>query len=267
MTALSLCLFGNSHLAALKAAWDAHQAEFGQTTIKFFGAPGPRIGCLEVIEGKAVIPDPAIASMVKEVSGGDDSVSLQDHDAFVFIGLGLGFRIVLLSLHSHLATEEFKTSRLQQELISEACLVQCINDLIMDTTAIQLLKKIRAATDKPVYLCTEPYLSESALNQSEMRHLPPLQQSGALGRIKKLYARCLKKILTELNVVWIQQPEQTIRPPCFTKLKFSRGSTALMKGDRKHPKADVRHMNKTYGLQMLTAISAHITADRETKVG
>ena len=262
MTApLSICIFGNSHLAAVKSAWDVHESKYPQIKIKFFGAPGAvgvRLPSMEFTEGKAVATDPELVRMVKEVSGGDDSVALNSHDALVVIGLGLGFRPIILLLRSHLATEEYKTSRREQELISEACLIQCIKDLLNDNASVMLLKKLKANTNKPVYVCTEPYLSEAALEHEKFQHLRLLTQNDALARISKLYFRCLADILAEVGAILIEQPKVTVIFPCFTKRKFSRGSTFLLRERKKHPDVDVRHMNKNYGALLLKSITKRV---------
>ena len=262
MTVLSVCLFGNSHLAAVKAALDVHESKYPQIKFKCFGAPGAvgaRLPGMEFSEGKAVATDPELARMVKEVSGGDDSVLLNNHDALVVIGLGLGLRPILVLLRTHLALEEYKTARQEQELISEACLIQCIKDLINDNASVMLLKKLRANTHKPLYVCTEPYLSEAALDQVKFQHLPLLNQFNALIRIRKLYSRCLADILADVGAVLIAQPKVTICQPCFTKRKFSRGSTFLLRDGKKYPEKDIRHMNKTYGALLLKSIAKRIT--------
>jgi hypothetical protein len=263
MTApLSVCIFGNSHLAAVKSAWNVHESKYPQINIKFFGAPGAvgvRLPGMEFTEGKAVATDPELVRMVREISGGDDSVALNSHDALVVIGLGLGFRPILLLLRSHLATEEYKTARQEQELISEACLIQCIKDLLNDNASVMLLKKLKANTNKPIYVCTEPYLSEAALDQVKFQHLQLLKQNGALERIRELYSRCLSDILADVGASLIEQPKVTIDPPCFTKRKFSRGSTFLLRERKKHPEVDIRHMNKKYGALLLKSITKRIT--------
>lgn len=261
MTRFSLCCLGNSHLAALKTAWDKHQSEYPGITLGFFGAPGRQLREIEIKNGKATPKNPQLALALRAVSGGADSVDLEAHDAFALVGLELGFRVFLTTLRGHLATPEFKTARKRQELISDACLRHCLKDLLVHSASIKLLRKLKRDTPKPVYVVTEPYLSEAALNQKTTDHLPRLKRTGALIRMNALYSEYLGRIVLDAGGIFVPQPSDTLTDDGFTQKKFSRGSSRLLAVDEQHDTDDVRHMNEAYGNRVLKDLFNRIEAD------
>ncbi len=261
MTRFSLCCWGNSHLAALKIAWDKHRSEYPGITLGFFGAPGKQLREIEIKNGKATPQNPQLARALRLVSGGAESVDLEAHDAFALVGLELGFRVFLTTLRGHLATPEFKTARKQQDLISDTCLRHCLKDLLTHSVSVKLLKKLKRDTPKPVYIITEPHLSEAALNQKATDHLPRLKRTGALPRMHGLYSEFLERIVLEAGGILVPQPSDTLTDDGFTRKKFSRGSSRLLAADEQHDGDDARHMNEAYGNRVLKDLFTRIEAD------
>ncbi len=84
----SVCVFGDSHMASVKQAWDQGLIDAGGRAMSFWGADGPSFRALRWKGGK-VVPDAPVRGLVRRISGGPETLAPEDHDLFIFYGARL----------------------------------------------------------------------------------------------------------------------------------------------------------------------------------
>jgi hypothetical protein len=205
----------------------------------------------QIGKGKISVATAKLSRIVKEVSGGHASITIKAHDAFAIVGMGLTIQRLYNLLARHLPLQEFKASRLEQQLISDSCLLRSLRDTLEATHSIALLKKLRAETTKPIFAVSEPNLCEASLLNPAMAHASLLVKTGAMPRLVEQYQHTLRSVVANAGGILYLRPTATEAHPGFTKEQYSRGSTRLRNQDVQHPDGDRRHMNHLYGSLVL----------------
>lgn len=260
MKPFSICCVGNSHLAALKLAWDSDASKHPGYTIRFYGAPGPNMRRVVISDGKISAGDSELAAMVQQVSGGADTVHVEEFDAFCLVGLELGFRLLSEILLHHLPIAAFEQAHTTQDLISERCLLQCIDDSIEGSLMARIVASLRAQTSKPIVVCSSPHFAEAALKLEDTRHLAPLQKAGLLAPFVSLFDARTEHCLSQLGAAFMVQPADTLVKGCFSADHYRRGATKLLNSAKEHGKDDARHMNQLFGSRLLEEL--FVTVER-----
>lgn len=223
---MRICILGNSHLASLKQGWDQMQPVQG-VSVQFFGSRQRGLQALDRVGTELRPRHAALARDLTFTSGGLDRIDLQNHDVFLLYGL-------MLALPG-----------LQQGW-STAVKRQACKDTLGRSLAAELLQKIRAASDRPIYLGHNPRPARRG------------QQALPAGSLD--YPQVFEHMRREvhaLGATLLPQPEQTLEDNrWFTRSSYSTGSVRLDVGDRisaeQHPESDLEHMNADFGRRYLT---------------
>jgi hypothetical protein len=120
------------------------------------------------------------------------------------------------------------------------------------SVALRVISQLRELTTVPIYYAPNPYGSILVLDSKMHTHF-------RLEWMRKhafcFYKNCIEDIFTRLNVIFFEQPADTIINEMFTKNEYSRGSVKLKLGMSSfHRDDDYFHMNAEFGAHSLRDI-------------
>lgn len=225
---MKVCVLGNSHVSAVKTAWDQIQPTFqSQVELSFFAArgDGPKNFVLDGSELQPKTED--LKRQISFTSGGLEKVLLDDFN--IFIVYGLGFNVIK-------ETDTF---------YSQAVKNCTFEDRYFTTPALHLIHLVRQYTNKPIYVGAHPFRASDSENTKK-----PIAQelSRAIALLKEQFSQ-------RYNVVYVPQNAITTTDGKFTQIKYCNGSIKLEVGahndGEQHEVADLTHMNAEYGKQWL----------------
>ena len=220
---MKICVLGNSHVGSLKRGWDTIKGDYPQHEITFFAQRSDGLEGLIAHDGKLIADNEKLAKALEFTSGGKKAIDPQEHDIFLIYGAGLTINLV--------AHDQF---------YSKAVIESSLNDLVSNTLSFSLLKRLRASTDKRIFIGHLPLL-------------PAIEVVSAAFPVEYIARADLINEVTyhPLNAVLVRQPSSTIVNGKNTDPLFSKGSKALAVGDSGdnvlHAESDSDHMNDKFG--------------------
>ncbi|MBY5970334.1 hypothetical protein [Halomonas denitrificans] len=224
-----ICVIGNSHVGALKTAWDLMPEWHSENELVFFAARANGMSDLH-LEGKHLIPRSLkLEESIRFTSGGLSNIDVSDYDIFLIYGLQM---------------EAFFIE--QDTFFSAAVIRQSVIDSVSNTLSLHILKQIRSVTDSGIYIghCPLPELQsvEEEVYSTE----------DYISGVEVMNDEVFKSFRAKL----IPQPVATIVNGAFTKPEFSKGSKRLSVGDdrdeQEHPEHNRKHMNDAFGREWLS---------------
>lgn len=219
---MRICVIGNSHVAAIKSAWDEISRDYSSHELNFFAAPGSHLRHLELVGHSLVPKTEGLAKNLAYTSGGETEIDLNIFDIFLIHGLGLD--LPLLDV------------RLSRAVIDQTC-----QDLIAGSLNWVICSLIRKQSKKYIYISHNPQLALSDSNPELINDKLHYHQ------ITEIMAGNLKIP----NVILSLQPTESLQDFWHTFPKFTMGSTRLLSNEQ-HPEFEIRHMNKDFGILWLT---------------
>jgi len=208
MQDLQLCVIGDSHVHALKNAWTALAPSFAGVNVTFFATSGT--GIAELFPDARHLRHRAehIGRELLESSGSGDAIDIDQFDAFVVHGAGLGFLPVLRhALHGNWLAENGTPE--EHRAIAERELPLCI-----ESTPALRLARILIALDKPVLLSAQPLPPPPDADTDSEFWRACLDADGnarpVAGNLYVTYAYLLRQR------GYLQQPAGTVTAPFFT---------------------------------------------------
>jgi hypothetical protein len=257
------CLFGDSHIAALKTAWSRSPSRWPGLGMEFIGAHGHGIGDLEIRDDAARPRSRKLAENLTVLNGRSE-FPLAGYDFFAITGGRMSvFRTVShyrrfgwLDLPSlaHVTDPD----DLDRELISTPTLMAALVDSYRATIGFQLAARLTRATGKPVYLLEQPRPSADCLKTRDgsfagFNRALADGDAEALNRVTvAAFLRAAEGIATALP-----QPRETIRDGLFTLSGLSSGSIRLTRRrEVQHGAQDFLHANPDYGGIVLDQLAA-----------
>jgi hypothetical protein len=241
--ALKVCIIGNSHLAALRLAVREGLYTHPDVEFVFWGLSGKHFQTITYDNGRFSTP---LVSKVLEVSDGRYGiVPAQAFDAFVFHGVPLwplGLRASLLRGRPEITTSTRGGVRQQ------------IADWLPKLPAYALARALRADYSGPILISTVPFLTKRARMPQ-----PRVVDSDNVALIHS----CLGERLSKDSMVYVPQPPNTTVNLLYTRRRFNIDGPWLYDLNATH-RPDTRHMNGTYGAEVLRTFSARIRAELAT---
>ena len=233
---MKICIIGNSHIAALKMAWDTGiEKQFPNIEPVFFGARGRLLNDLVVKNGLLAPGSKDLAKSFVLTSRGQRYIDPALFDVFLIYGFG---------------AEITKVLKKKSGAASKGVNAKMIVNYWETSGMLQVSRQIRAVTQKPVYCGLAPLVA----------------QKKSTRRIKvydRFVRRSNKAVFHPERFALVAQPPQTLTKRCATRKKFSAGSTRLKvdkKAKQRHPKRDALHMNARYGAIWLRCFLKSIAA-------
>jgi len=220
---MKICVMGNSHVGSLKRGWDEIKGDYRQHEITFFAQRSDGLEGLIAHDGKLIPNNEKLAKALEFTSGGKKEVDPNEYDVFVIYGTGVNINVVA-----------------DNHFYSNAVIESSLNDLVTNTLSFNLLKGVRALTDKPVFIGHLPLVPP-------MEVLSDTMPSDYIARVELINEMTYRPLNAEL----VRQPLSTIVNGNHTHPDFSKGSKALAVGDSGdnvyHPESDSDHMNDKFG--------------------
>ena len=224
---MNVCVIGNSHVGALKGAWNSLSSIHREINITFFASRGNSLSDLFYENGKLASSSDRVAEFLSYTSGGKREIVLEDYDTFLLYGIGA------------------VPYRVPSGFYSQAVLAQAIQDFYEDRLFFQIFRSIRKGSD-----------SKIVIGHTPLRSGPDIAEDSATAEELSDYRKSISTINENLflpkNGEFLTQPAETIsRGGRYTHTKFTRGSERLAINEKQsglsHPDGDYGHMNDDYG--------------------
>ena len=219
---MKICVIGNSHVAAIKRAWDEVSCDHPSHELYFFASPGSHLQQLELVGSDLVPKAKGLAENFAFTSGDKTKIELDIFD--IFLICGLDFEIPLLDMR-----------------LSRAVLDQTCQDLFTSSLNSVICNLIRKQSKKHIYIFHNPQPARADPDPTLINN-------------KLLYRQVTKIIAENLQIpdaMILLQPDESLQDLWHTFPKFTKGSTRLL-SNQQHPEFEIRHMNKDFGILWLT---------------
>jgi len=225
-----ICIIGDSHVAALKAAAPDVLRAYPDREIAFFAAKTSLTGDAKVEGGALVAGSAALRKFWEATSGGLSRIEpVFDH--YVVCGLGLKIKAAMAAM---LATGETGRDTL-------------LDSKIANTLAAATLSRLRGLTDAPVLLIAEPFPSHDITPKLTARLRRDEQEKAAA----TFFGARMSHFARRHGAAFMPQPVQTVSANGLMTLPlYGVGRPYLVdfQGEDDHS-----HMNAAYGAIVLTA--------------
>lgn len=250
-----LVVVGNSHLAALKLAWDAVPAAARPFPARFFGARRHGLDELAVDGGTLVPASDHVREQLRFTSGGDDVIAVAGRDVAV-VGHAVSVVPLLRLLEGHRLPGAGAAGAAP---VSRGFLAEAAVDVLTNAPGLALFGKLRAAGARAILVVPEPLPAETIREHAPYAAWwPPAAQLAAL---HAAYRAALDGLAARHGVTILDQPAETIVPPAYTAAAFTRGSRRLTPGFAEpHAPSEPFHMNEAYGAAVLAVLARAVAA-------
>lgn len=252
-----LCFIGNSHLAALKLAWDDIQENHPDLDITFFGAYGNSLANIAVEDG-ALVPTNEKMQLEFNVTSYDKGrITISEYDYFFLFSLNFSVNLIIPPY------DEFRTDSQQDDpakhLISDRFYKDISKDFLTQSAGYVVRQKLIEAGAAQIFISPQPMPSEAILqNKNGASTFRDAHDNGDLPAIVDMFED-IKAEFAEEGLAYVDQPSDTLNPNGFTKDMYSVDAIRLtIKFNKKHPPDDHFHMNTHYGAALLQKIFAII---------
>ncbi|MGE0697490.1 MAG: hypothetical protein AB7O57_00170 [Hyphomicrobiaceae bacterium] len=247
------CVIGNSHVGAIKLAWEELGGHCGPIdAMTFFAAKSLDMAALKPSGNSLTTDDPELRKALIR-SGGSMEIDCARFDFIMVHGSYFG----MSALGSALSTHHPKA--LHGKLhITTGCLSQIWEDELETTLAFKLLALVRSVSNMPVVMSVNPLVG-SGLQDTGHSHW------GFLDTIDRtVYDDCFvpaaQRLCRRLGVHYLGQPRETLDPARpYTLLQYSTEPAGL-NGKFANIKIDHAHMNGVYGKLVLRDLVALLAA-------
>lgn len=252
-----LTIVGNSHVAALKRAWDAMESRPAEIDLRFFASPDRylrhfRLGHDLVFRLPAVAAKqrPLIARSARQVNGATE-IDLSGSDAVVLYG-GVLFQCEFAEIIATYDVDGYRAAGAPRRM-SRAAFEAVCDDLA--EAALPRAFWLRGDIAR-FAVFPRPLPSEGAATAGGERTAPwrdvAVRPEGARAMVERLFV-ALGAAHARRGIDFLRQPASTLEPSGMTSAVYSRDSHRLIPGE-KHSDDDVTHMNARYGALCLATI-------------
>src|ERR1700743_1038311 len=254
----SVCLIGNSHVAALKMAWSKRAPKTADGfSLRFFSAQNYMMNHIE-LEGRVLVPGRAdLAEKRRFTSDALDRIVIDDYDAFIVVGSGFGIDVP--KIRGICGTPAHQGFARIDTLVSEACFDQILEKTFAETRAITLIEMIRTVSPKaPIILIGAPFMSERMLLDDAVKADLHMTDGTALGPYVARARATAERVAAEHGAEVVWQDDSTVAMPGFTRHAFNRGAIRFNMRDGSMREFDDRHGNEDYGHLIMTKVIARL---------
>lgn len=256
-----LCAIGNSHLAALRGAWDLGNQPPGlQAT--WFGAMRDGIARLRLVDGALRANTPDLADSLAWTSGGRREIVLGDYDAFLLVGLGLSFTSLARLYGANRTPAQSQELRVRR-LVSSAVFDAATTGLVRDSLSLSLARIIRRVTPAPILVLADPLPGEIAAHGKEASLWTHLAANADGADLMRRFHNTAEKEASSAGAIFLPQPDATRAAPPFSHDRLRRGAVRMRAtGDTPFEDEDPGHMGPEYGTHVLAAAAQLLAAGR-----
>jgi hypothetical protein len=214
---VKLCVLGDSHAAALKTGWATIAAQHPGIEIAFYAAPGQMMADLTAADG-ALVAGAELAQFLEKIGasgriGGDCDRYLVH--ALYFSPL---HTVVLDNRNPEPAEPHF--------------LVDATAKKLRESLAAETVTKLRQITHAPITMTPMPCRILAKQPRVQLHDV----------RLAAAFDQAANRVMAELGVVYLRQPEETRDGAFSTKAEYARDAQRFKGSDD-----DGAHMNAAYG--------------------
>ena len=252
------CLIGNSHIVCLREALGTSLTpELGETT--FVYSPGVTLGDIDVVDGRLTAAgNPDLARTISR-SGSPVEVAIGEFNRFVIVGLELSLGVCASVYGRFLPYDRYTLPRFDinaPQLISRGCMEAAVHGLIEQTGAMRVARKLRAATDRPIYVVPQPnpleelksVVPQTPRQKRAVTKWAPLFPEAITLEMYGLFLEQARKAAAPHQVTIVEQPPVTLSGG-FTRAIYKRNK-----------QDDVRHTNAAFGQEILSTLARQVAA-------
>lgn len=255
MTA-QICLLGDSHLAAPRAAAADPANLPAAADLHFFGAPNNMMEDLAV-EKTCLVPTTDATRFSLNRFGGVSQIDLAAYDIFVLVGLQLNvFWATALCRRYRLRGQKgWRHHDPKRPLLSQQLAQATLSGRLLSTRSLRIAALIRQVSDRPIWFVPEPRPGQTILAPG--LRFPAFHKLLAHGdgpHTSWLYEQTANACLPGR---YLPQPPQTICDGIFTHADFRQAATQLPRAGKaadSYPEGDFLHANDRYGALVLQQI-------------
>lgn len=257
-----LCVFGNSHAAALREAWMRHPGRWPGLDLGFMAAQKDHLLQTAVREGRLITTDPDSQAAFERICG-ISAVTLADYDGFVIAGASVCLNAILQIYRDSrwVGLPSVAAAKGPANLVSRAAARAVIRASLVDRLGYVFAQRLRQHSTQPIFLTSQPRISQEILTAP--RPLTRLHniaiQQGDGETLGQEFDDLAAQVLAKLTCQFLPQPAQTVLHGMLTRFEFVMGAhrlTAEMTAPQ--PKSDILHANGLYGALVLDQIAAAV---------
>lgn len=244
-----ICMIGNSHVAAMRLAWDKVAAEYPMVEALIYGAHARNLVTVQADAHKELQFDgpPLWSFRAGNDPGRARSIPLGDSDAIVIVGCDFGPSCVFRTYKRyHFAGLNGR----RKQALTRDYFKRAVTAAVDESAAGVLAKAIKAAIGTPVMLVPAPLPAESGFTDFDKTKMEPYraaQDAGDGPKLMEVYGEVCDE-LRNRGLQVMRQPEVTTASPLSSLQRYSDNSVRLRADDDAlHPENDYFHMNEEYG--------------------
>lgn len=260
----SICIIGNSHLAAVRQGWPALEAKFPRTKVTFYGAPGDKLKNLTVENGILRAGSIDLAKSMRTLDM-PITLDLEQFDAIILVGCQIGLfhvmddAVVTADMPSYRGRTWWR--RETRQLVSRQVKGQLVRSSLEATFGYRIVKEMSAQAAPPIYVCAQPFPATTILKPKMKRELfRRAVDTGDAPVLAEIFNDAVRSTFAGLAAVRLQ-PTHTITQGICTVDRYTTGSIRLANRRIEHDEADILHANELYGMAVLDDLLPQIEAD------
>lgn len=257
---LQVAIVGNSHIGALKKAWDACNADIAPfARLTFFGAMSASFSALEFDEEGLHAPAGSeLRQRFEGTSGGLGRVDYALYDAILFVGLGVPYRIFAAQLKEHM-TWDLAAKYPTPQLVSGAMLQAIADELTAQRPVARIASALAAMPPSvPMFTLAQPCPPEKIFAAGVFLERGPFDTDFADALYDK-YAALNRRHALTFGATFIEQDPGTWVRPGITHDRFNQDFVTIA-GTVRNREDDFSHMNTDYGAATLRHVSSTMAA-------
>lgn len=240
---MRICIYGNSHVSALKEAMD-HREKIDGVDVEFYAVPGGRGPNIALHNGR-LKPKRPKAIVQSTVSGAEAAgLELAMFDVIVFCGLGLPAHKAKADGHllNHLKLARFASNPSSgRQLVSEAVMAMCIDQDLREAPGSQGFRLVRSAFPGRLLAITRPLPTRRLFTPRDSTASDLPDQYG--DQVGDFLAWYFAKQNESARSIAVDLDAQVVTPPePFLHAGFT---------PDEYGSSEAWHMNKFYGQLML----------------
>lgn len=176
--------------------------EFADIDVAIFAAHRRFYGDLAVCNGRLVPQSEDLRLRMSRRN--KEPVFAPDYDRDLLCGTDYSLYYAMQKLMSFRSEDQRPDNRAP---ISGACYLLAMTGCLRDTVSMQVARKLRAITARPMIVVPAPRISDA----TELKLYPKLQKTGDAERIAGYFASASKALCKEVDAEILAQPQQTLR--------------------------------------------------------
>lgn len=252
----SLCVIGNSHVAALLTAWEDVAADYPKVEAEFFGHRAVYYFDMVASENAVLTCEPPMFRFTPgQPQVRDNSVAITTYDAAVVVGCAFGPACVLrIYLDYHFPALAGR----QGDQITRDQFKQAVHQRVRETPVYHVCSVIRGVSPMPLLAVPVPLPNENGFAPAATPIMWAYRDAADNGdgpKLMELYREVCDELRAE-GIVVVGQSEETKASEISTRAPFGENAVRLRKQEKGHASDDVFHMNADYGKSMWREVVA-----------